>query len=204
MEKLVATETLLSTLFFVRHGQKTDDGVHITEENLAGIRANGIPSLKEYESRINVIHLGTDLVRTQETVLAYAEYLSKTYGTEPKFLEKTEKLGSELMWSEKMFVRDHPKYEAYFGSKDSFVKTWQARETPEVFQKWGSYFVTTLQAEIFDKLNDGDFAITINHTPTIEAINCSISGEEDCPNMKVLEGIMITKDSDNKLSVKRL
>jgi hypothetical protein len=187
----------MKTLYFIRHGKKTADGSHIVPEHLELIATSGIPSLmQEDESQINVIHLGTDMIRTTETVVSYAKYLANTYNsTNLKFIAPNKYLGSNALWS-KMFGSDHPKYEAYFGSTDSFITTWKSRSTPEEFRMWQDYLIDLVK-EIFGQMNDGDSGITINHTPQCEAIYCAISGDEDCPNFKELQGLKITLDDND-------
>jgi len=169
--------------FIFRHGIKTPDN-HITPECLADIKVNGIPGAG---TNINVIHEGSDFIRTKETVKALEYWLIKNGASITNRFGSSEALGNEGIFNfytdeiqAKMKANNLGNYETLVRYGVSTLMNWENDLT---------FFLNGL----FQDLAPGDVCAVPCHTPTVEAIY-NIYANDLKMTVKELEGIFLIQD----------
>ena len=192
LRKLYGTEAII--VHHVRHGYK-DPHNHITLECLANIEENGLPRLSV---GINVLHLGSDLVRTFETGEAAAKWVKNNGGNIEREVARSSYLGSDLVFS--MFNE-----KVMNAIKNGGMKNYEALKNynPDGLIWWEEQLRTTVNS-IFNHLRPGDNCLVSSHSPTVEALFNIFSEEKDDQIFfKELEGFFLVKLADGKIIAHR-
>jgi hypothetical protein len=182
----------MKTIVLIRHGSKTADGKHITEECLQNIRKNGIESINSIT--INRIQLGTEFVRTRETAEAYKDYLANFAAS--KYMAADIDPMPEL-FSAEMNNRfwpngwDNPK------SGQTVFAAWEENADPNLFPEWRKEMEQALW-NLFMELDYGDICLSVGHTPVTEMMYTSFSDDNDA-SLKELEGVKFEMDNNGNI-----
>lgn len=176
--------------FISRHGKKTEDGNHITIECLKNIIENGIPSAPK---GINLIHLGSYFIRTEETVLALALWVMSNGGKIEAYINRDERLGNE-----EIFDLYDSGTRAIIAEKK--LSNYEAMEQlhPDQLRSWNKE-LKSFVTELFEFMEPGDICAVPCHTPTVECLfNLFAADEEKDSKMNVPElgGICLIQTAD--------
>jgi len=175
-------------LFIFRHGYKTPDN-HVTVECLQDIVKNGIPGAGR---NINVIHLGSEYIRTRETVEALTIWLLNQGVNVFEYpIPSDDRLGNSEVF--KLYTSETKEI-----MKAKNLNNYQilAQLQPDILKDWEKDLRDVVN-DIFDMLADGDVCAVPCHSPTVEAIYNVFADKKD-PNMfvKELEGIFLVEDEE--------
>ena len=153
----------MKQIAIIRHGRK--DGEDIAADALASIETYGIPTLNDLvEHRKIILHLGTELGRTRQTVKAFESWL-EIYGCNYFFggyLQPDPRFGNKAMFAKftDQEVQDH-----FLENKDWF----------KTFTEFDPDFITEVQqgmlqglSEMAKNIEDDTLIIIACHTPMIE------------------------------------
>ncbi len=184
-------------LFIFRHGYKASDN-HITLECLQDIMKNGVPGAAP---NINVIHLGSEFVRTRETVEALVIWLLRNgVKIHERPIPSDYRLGnSEIFGLYNVETKTNMQAQG--------LNNYQALAQlhPDALKDWKEELEGCME-EAFDMLEEGDVCAVPCHSPTVEAVYniFSADGQKD-PNMyiKELEGIFLVEDENGNIHIIR-
>lgn len=178
--------------FIFRHGIKTPDN-HVTSECLADIRANGIPGAG---ININVIHEGSNFIRTRETVEALECWLIKNGASITNCFGANEALGSKDLFS---FYTDEIKKKMKDGGLGHYEVL--VKYGVSTLMSWENDLTLFLEG-LFQDLAPGDVCAVPCHTPTVEAI-FNLYANDLKMAVKELEGIFLVQDPRGNFHVIR-
>ena len=176
--------------FVFRHGKKTPDN-HITAQCIANITESGIVGVTP---DVNILHMGSALVRTKETVEALKIWLLEKGAKIRGEIHADENLGSDELFNcftpeirETMKTRGLTNYEA--------VKILMS----ELFDYWQKNLKKTFNG-IFDLIEPSDFIVVPCHSPTVEmAYNLYADEPDEKIVINELEGIFLVQDEAGKI-----
>lgn len=187
------------TIIMIRHGFKTKDN-HITFDCLKEILHNGI---NRVGNEVNRIQLGSACIRTSETAMAFATWLTCNGGRiKSPILPADARFGSDELFGQMVTE----KFKKYVKEGVSNVNALYHSANPLDFNRWANDMKSALIA-IYDQLDDGDVCFSATHSPTIEMICSRVRGfalntlELD---FKELQGVTFTQGADGQITAELL
>lgn len=179
----------------VRHGNKTPDN-HITADCLLGIVHHGIFGIG---NGVNRIQLGSSCVRTAETVMAFATWLTMNNGRlSGPIIPSDLRLGSDELFSPAKMIT--PSFIANVkAGMSNFVALKESADRRD-FSNWASIMRSALY-NVFDQLNEGDICFSATHSPTIEMLANSFGIDGSTLNFKELRGVTFTQEDNGTIDV---
>ncbi len=183
----------MKNLILIRHGKK--DGENIATAQLKELEENGIPWLNEIiKGEKVVIHLGSSLDRTAQTVKAFHRYASskELYSFEGH-ISPGPRMGNDEMFT--AFLRDSPAKREFNQSKNWFTAF--EKHDPDFIKKIQNDMLNAVR-EYFENLRNGGTILMVGHTPLIEwlAFACDPNRRIDRNiQLKELTGFIFTEDN---------
>lgn len=188
----------MKELAIIRHAKK--DGENIAKTEIENIQLYGIAGLDELlvESKPLVLHQGSALLRTEQTIRAFEEHLDCFHNWRfEKYIPSDERLGSDKLFDK--FLRNP---EIKIVAEES---SWY-----QAFDEFNPAFITEVQTnlveaikEAFAKAEENDLIIVVSHTPMIEWLAFYFDEKGKIPRnlqLKELTGFLFTEE-DGKITV---
>ena len=175
-------EMVMKVIYMIRHGIKGlgDQVMHITPDCLRGILLNGIQGVP---NNVNRVHLGSDCVRTRETITAFAGWLVANGGhINGQLIQPDARLGSDSMFKE-MFPAPIKAIKEEKGLSNFGALMHNDRRK---VSQWHNDVLRAMR-KIFWTISDNDIVAVPTHSPIIEiAMNIILEGKLD-PQMAIAE-----------------
>jgi len=177
-------------IYLIRHGIK--NGEHIDRDCLDSIMDHGFDGLS---NAINVIHHGTDFVRTDETASAATIWLSRHGGGVEKHLNKSSVLGGKELMNlitpevRKRIKEGTPNYRSLLEINPAGFFSWRKEVTQTIIN-------------VFPYLDYGDKCLMVGHTPVIETVFnlfCPPGKTDVDMEVRELDGIFLVERNDGQI-----
>ncbi len=191
---------------FIRHGRK--DGELIAADQLTEIQNNGINGLNGFlqPGQEIVIGLGSELVRTQQTIEAFQAYMEKNGFIPAQILAPEKRFGNAELFN-KMVSNEALMAEVKISGWYSALCSLE----PKLLESIQEDQFSALQA-IFEVIKDNDVDITIGHTPMIELLAIYVDAKDsffrnksfgipESLSLKELQGVEFSQDNDDIIHV---
>jgi phosphohistidine phosphatase SixA len=182
----------LKTIAIVRHAKKK--GEVIDDAALAEIEKNGIPGLNQLVKGEKVsLHLGSEFVRTEQTILAFGKYAERVSLYDFKgYVTLDKRFGNPTMFVEFFSVP------AVTQSFEADGKTWFEACTlhnPDFLARTQTDLVKAVKNAFF-QIGPDETLVTIGHTPLIEWLVFALDGGRTDRNLRLneLTGFILVED----------
>jgi hypothetical protein len=201
-------KSVVKKVVLIRHDEKS--GESIKPENLVAIETNGIKGLNGFLKPENniVIGLGTELKRTEQTILAFQAYMEKQGCFPSQILAAEKRFGSSELFNSLTGNADLMAEKAKVGWYMALCYA-----EPKLLDE---IQVSQLQAlsAIFETIDDA-IAIIVGHTPMIELLAIYIDshdvvfrgsgfGIEESLSLNPLQGVEFSMDDRGNIHVSGL
>jgi len=199
---------MTKTIIIVRHERK--DGEMIAANQIQKIIKNGIPAIDNNlpEGDLIIVHPGSALVRTQQTIEAWERNFISKYGESGIWMfdeslprESIAFLPDTRFGSYEVFKKFEPAKTA-FQETNNWLTALQ-EVAPELLEELKNGLMEALE-EIFEWMDDSETIVMAGHTPMIEILAQGIDPDADVSPLAELEGFIFQQEDEGAITVKRV